>query len=569
MPDDLQALRESIRQLSERLDRVEARLGLTAAEPAEPEQTPSPVGLVSSGFVPAGLPALLGRTLIVFGGGFLLRALTDSGVLPVPAGVVAGLAYAACWLALSHAAGRRDDRLSAAFHGVTAVALAFPLILEATLHFHLVGAAGSGLAILLGGLSALIVASRHRLASVAWLGVGAAVASILTLLVATHDLIPLTLALLALAAGVEALAAPGWISGLRWVVAAAANLAIVILTTVAARDEGLPEGYAPLPTVLVTVTALALPALYVGEASLRTLVRRTPVGWFDILQTVAALVLGFGAAARQLSFAGASTGPLGWAALTLGAACYVASFAVIDRRAGQPAVFYAATTLAALLTLAGGGSVLGRRGFGVACAALGLAGIALGGRFQRETLRVHGVLYLISGGASAGLVAAAHRGLFGGTGPTAGASLGLWGTLSFAAMAAGYFALTLGRPGTGLLSRGPRTLLLACLASITAGLLALWAVRTVAVHWESAARTALTAAARTSVLSALALALAWASRRERMAEARLLVYPILGVAGLKFVLEDLRYGQPLTLFVALAIFGGVLVAVPRLLGRER
>jgi hypothetical protein len=242
MPDDLQALRESVRQLSERLDRVEARLGLTAsAEPAGPEETPSPAGLAPSALVPAGLPALLGRTLIVFGGGFLLRALTDSGALPVPAGVVAGLAYAACWLALSHAAGRRDDRLSAAFHGVTAVALAFPLILEATLRFHLVGAAGSGLAILLGGLSALLVASRHRLASVAWLGVGAAVASILTLLVATRDLIPLTLALLALAAGVEALAAPGWITGLRWLVAAAANLAIVILTPSPRGPKGSPR----------------------------------------------------------------------------------------------------------------------------------------------------------------------------------------------------------------------------------------------------------------------------------------------------------------------------------------
>jgi hypothetical protein len=571
MPDDLQALRESIHQLSERLDRIEARLGWTGpAESAGTQETGAVGGgLASSALMPPGLPALLGRTLIVFGGGFLLRALTDSGTLPVPAGVVAGLAYAACWLALSDAAGRRGDRLSATFHGVAAVALAFPLILEATLRLHLVGARGSGLAVLLGGLFALVVASRHRLGPVAWLGVAAAVASILTLIVATRDLIPLTVALLALAAGVESLAAPGWIAGLRWVMAAAANLAIILVTTIAARDEGLPEGYAALPTVLVTLTALALPALYVGGASLRTLVGRAPVGWFDILQTVAALILGFGAAARQLSVAGASTSPLGWAALTLGAACYVASFAVIDRRAGQPAAFYAATTLAALLTLGGGSAVLGRQGFGLACAALGIAGIALGGRFQRETLRAHGVIYLIAGVTSAGLVAAAYEGLFGEPTHAAAPSLGLWGVSSVGAMAASYIALTFDRPGSGLRSRGPRTVLLACLASIAAGLLALWAVRTVVVHWEVAARPALTAAARTVVLSALAFALAWVSRVQRVAEARLLVYPVLGVAGLKVVLEDLRYGQPLTLFVALAIFGGVLVAVPRLLGRER
>jgi hypothetical protein len=572
MQDDPDRLWEAIRQLRERLDRVEAQLarsGLPEAAGLEEGPTPLEEAVASARLVPPGLLPLLGRTLMVFGGGFLLRAMTDSGTLPIPAGVVAGLAYAAVWLALSHAAAKRGDRSSAAFHGVAAVALALPLIIEATLRFHLMGGLGSGLAVLLSALAALAVASRHRMTLLAWLGTAAAVASSFTLLVGTRDLLPLTLALLALAAAVEGLATPEWIQGLRWVAALGANLAVVLITIIAAREEGLPEGYAPLPTGVVTLTALALPALYVGGASLRTLVGRAPGGWFDLLQTVTALTVGLGSAAHLLSSAGRSTAPLGWASLALGAACYLAAFAVIDRRAAQPAAFYAATTLAALLSLGGGSVVLGRGTFVVACGALGVAGIVLGGRFRRQTLRVHGVVYLIAGAASAGLVASAHDGLLGAPAGSASAGVGLWGALSLCAMAAGYLALTAERPGIGRLSRAPRTVLLASLAAIGAGLAARWVARALALGWDASAQSAITAAARTSVLSVLALVLAWVSRRERAAEARLLVYPVLGLAALKLVFEDLRYGRPLTLFVALAIFGAVLVAVPRLLGRER
>jgi uncharacterized membrane protein len=42
--------------------------------------------------------ALVGRTLIVLGGAFLLRAITESGVVSPSVGVSLGLAYAVTWL---------------------------------------------------------------------------------------------------------------------------------------------------------------------------------------------------------------------------------------------------------------------------------------------------------------------------------------------------------------------------------------------------------------------------------------------------------------------------------------
>ncbi len=49
-------------------------------------------------FDPVALLTLVGRTFVVLGGAYLLRALTESGTLPVTVGVTLGFAYAAIWL---------------------------------------------------------------------------------------------------------------------------------------------------------------------------------------------------------------------------------------------------------------------------------------------------------------------------------------------------------------------------------------------------------------------------------------------------------------------------------------
>ena len=77
------------------------------------------------------------------------------------------------------------------------------------------------------------------------------------------------------------------------------------------------------------------------------------------------------------------------------------------------------------------------------------------------------------------------------------------------------------------------------------------------------------AVARTGVLSALAIALAWLGRRVPILELRWLVYPLLAVTALKFLFEDLAVGRPLTLFLAFMFFGATLILAPRLLKVNR
>jgi hypothetical protein len=77
----------------------------------------------------------------------------------------------------------------------------------------------------------------------------------------------------------------------------------------------------------------------------------------------------------------------------------------------------------------------------------------------------------------------------------------------------------------------------------------------------------LLATERTALLVAGILTIAIASRAAALVEGAWLVYPLLVLTGLKFVLEDLRAGQPGTLFVGFALFGLALIAGPRLCRR--
>ena len=92
----------------------------------------------------ASLATLLGRSFIVFGGAFLLRALTESGKLPGAVGVGLGLLYSLIWLVAADRAAA-SNRVSASFHGVTATLVALPLVWEATARFHLVTPSGGAL----------------------------------------------------------------------------------------------------------------------------------------------------------------------------------------------------------------------------------------------------------------------------------------------------------------------------------------------------------------------------------------------------------------------------------------
>ena len=58
-------------------------------------------------------------------------------------------------------------------------------------------------------------------------------------------------------------------------------------------------------------------------------------------------------------------------------------------------------------------------------------------------------------------------------------------------------------------------------------------------------------------------------RGQWLREASWLVYPVLVLGGLKLLVEDFPAGRPLTLLIALALYGGALVLAPRLARKRK
>jgi hypothetical protein len=145
MKDRVSVLEERIDGLAGALERLEARLrlveerasagavdlGRLTSQPMVTE-TALPAPLALSGPV-----ALLGRTLLALGGGYLIRSTTELEILPGRLVPLLGLVYAMLFVWLADREASRGRTLSAAFFAITTAALALPLLFEATVRFQL------------------------------------------------------------------------------------------------------------------------------------------------------------------------------------------------------------------------------------------------------------------------------------------------------------------------------------------------------------------------------------------------------------------------------------------------
>jgi hypothetical protein len=561
---DLEELQSAVRGLAGELRRLEERVrelegrGLPAVEAsprrAEPAEPPPP-GIA----LPQGTIALAGRTLLVLAGAYVARALTDGRAVPAGVGVALGLAYAVLWQVRADQEARAGRRESAVFHTLASSLIAFPLLWETTARFGLLGARPACAALVGFFALGLVVAWRQGLTVGAWTTTGLTLVTALALLVATHDLLAVFLALLAVAAGLEWLAYHDRCLPLRWAAAVALDGVAFLLAALVTRPEGLPEGYVPLAPAVAARALLALPALYVVSLAARTLRRERPVTFFEAAQGTLAVLLGFGGAWNVLAAHGDSATGLGSLALVLGALCYGAAFAFAERRAGQGRNFSFYSTAGGLLALAGANVLAFGPALPFVLGGLGLAAALFGRRFGRMTLRVHSALFLVAGALETGLVVACVRALAG----QATGSLPALAWVAAVAAAAGWAVLATdpGAPRSGG-GRAPQVLLATLMVFALGKLIqiGLWAV----LGERMMADPGLAAVLRTAVLAALALGLASTARWGTWPELGWLVYPLVALGGAKLLLQDLREGRPATLVASLAIYGAVLVLAPRL-----
>jgi hypothetical protein len=553
----VEELVRAVRDLTARIERLEKREEVGPPPSAPPPGAPREPTAEAPRELEQGMLALLGRTLVVLGGGYLIRAMTDAGVLPPLGGVALGLLYAGFWIAAADRAAAASKRASATFHGIAAGLVAFPLLWETTTRLgFLPPSAAAALLVLAFGV-AVGFAARRRLAVVGWVNAGLALGTAAGLLVATHHLIAAVAGLLAIAAVVEYLALRDLWVGLRWPTAIVVDTAVLVMIWLLTRRAGLPEGYPATPLSAAVALALALPALYWTALAVRTLLRRHAVSAFEVLQGAATLLLGLGGAWRMLRAQAAPTAPIGAAILVTGALGYAVAFAFVERRWGHDRNFYFYSTAGGMLTLLGSRLLLGP-GLAAAWSVLALTVATLARRFDRMTLRFHGALYLCVAAGEAGLVGATWRSFLG-PAPLGEPRPGVEAWLTAAAAVATYAVLALDARGGG---RWRERLPQAIAGATTAGILAGLLMRGLAGF---AASSASLATLRTAVLALIVLGSAWAARRFSLAELGLLVYPLLALGGLKLLMQDLPEGRPLTLFMSLGFYGGALIFGPRLL----
>ena len=548
---EVAALRGDLLRLDERVARLEALAASPAqagsAGDAEDRDEEAVEAIVAApGGLAGALPTELmhaGRLLLVLAGAFLLRAATEGGRLPRPLGVALGLAYALAWLAAALRSGRRGDDAGAAFHAASTLAIACPLVWEATTRFAILTPAAGTLAFAGVIAAAFAVAWRQRTAAAAWLVVGSAAATGLALAAGTGRAAPQAAILVGLGAASLALArARGW-----WAVAtaaaAAADLAVASLTGIAIlAPAGVPARVAlPVQLALLLVHPLAAMALArAGEPLRRSL----------LVQVAAAVVVGGGGALLLAGRAGgvpaAVTGAL---FVLLGASAEATALRVAaagDRAAGR--LFLAAATA---LLLGGTALLLPLPALAWAVLAVGLA---IGGvRTAAPGVPLQAALVAAAALAGSGAASRATAALL-----LATAAPAPWPLAAVVApLAAAGCLLALARsPAHREPPRAAEALLLALLAWIGSGAVS---DGVTALLPGLAADPGLRAATATWVLAAAGALLARLGRLPRLAVASRLVYPWLLAMAVQLLAVDLPHGRPLTLFLALAALGAALL----------
>lgn len=493
------------------------------------------------------LVPLFGWGLMGIAGAYLLRALTELGFVPGALGAGLGIAYAASWLLLAaHRAAERP--VYSIVHGLTAALIMAPMLWEMTVKFHLLsGVLASAVAVCFT-VFGLAIGWRRNLTAIAWIATLAGLFTATALFRETHDATVWAVTILVVAAATEFSACRDHWLGLRWVVALAADSAVLMVMLLALRTPDASQVVAAPAMGALLGLQIALLTIYLSSTIDRTLLRRLNITGFEIGQSAVAFVISIGGALQVTRDGQAGALSVGLFCLLGGAACYLVSFASLDHQDGRSRNFYTYSTFAILLIVAGCGVLLKENLLVVVWAVLAVAMLLTGILRSRNTLRVHAGVYLVLAVAVSQLIPLALDRIIR-TNESAPPALS-GGYLLALAGAALCYAVVVARRGK-LVD-----------ASVAASV-ACWGLLGVAAGWMDAAPL------RTAMVTALAIVAAWAGSRWSRRELLWLAYPLMALAGLKLVLEDLQLGRSLTLFASLIFFGGGLIVLPRLVKHRR
>ena len=564
MPPGELSSRTELEQLGERISDLERRISAlerpaevpslrakTAAHPAEPLLSPH-----SGAAEPQpqlNVVAVLGASVLGIAGAYGLRAVAESRVLPSSVAVALALLYAVAWLVWA-ARPHILNGIRRNCYATTSALILTPLLWEATVRFQMIAPAASAAVLVAFAALAIALAWRTQHASLAWMGILTAVITEMILMVATRALPSFATALLAIAFLIEVTALRGRWPGLRTVVAAAADFAVLVTVLILGNTAAIPSDYQVVRPAGIVALAGTLFAIYAGSVSIRSLAFRLKIGAFEMSQLVAAISLASWAVLRVTK--GNGRGPLGAAFFVAGAACYFVAFGVLARHREWPNFYFYAACAVALVT-AGSFFALSPAPLVIWLCLAAVLATALGVYSRSPALHLHGVVYLGAASIASGLLAYAARAL-------ARDYPGLPGALPIiAAIAALACMAMISRYRGERLAERCLRLLPAVLAVYAIAALAAAALVWTAAHATAPTRPQL-AVIRTIVTCAAALVLAFIGARWNRRELVWIAYAIAVLGSVKLVFEDLRFDTSQSLAASLLMYGAVLILIPRL-----
>ena len=535
----VERLEGAVEELSHRLERMErggcAEIGDGRAEkiiPAHP--LPSPLSALPS--QDASLFSLAGTSILILAGAYVVRALTENGVLPHVGGVIAGVVYAAVWIFIADRAARKGRSRAALFHAATASAIAFPLVWETTVRFKFVSAAFGASVAAFMGLVLVAVAWRDRQQSIAWIGGIGSIATALSIATPLALIPPLLAGSLVGAATLFVAMDCGW-TFVSWPAA-------ILTNTLAVMAIGWPllQGRLTNPGELV-IALVAFAVVWLGAIVHRRVGYAEDPSLFDVCESALLVLIGFGGAAFVSILHHEAESLLGVFLLLVATAAAVTSLTEL-RTATSNFRAWAGALGAFALAL---GTFLLLRDLTKSALAWAIFGVVAGELARRRksvSLAVQSAAWIVLSALTGGVTLSLFEALI-------GRNILLHPTGIAIAVAA---VVVLAR----VEERFARGIALGVAAAGAFGCVVYAAVRLI----QPAGPMGL-ALIRTATLAGLAVSLALLARFSWAAGAIGLARSVLVVGGLQLLIEDVRIGSALMLVAAFAAYGGAMLVVGR------
>ena len=557
-------MKDRIAKLEARLARVEDRLSVlegeqpvrVAADDTPPESSAAHSLVVSA-------PTHIGHTLLIFGGAYLLRAITDFEFVPTGIGISMGATYALFWLYMAYRKSAVDvQRTTAAILGALSIVLIMPLLVEATQHFKLLSGPQSATALAVYCALALGVGLKRNLRTLVWLATAGCIVTGLGIMMVSHSAYVVATILILLGLATLWIAyLKDWL-GLQWLGAVGANGVVLGLVGLSTTDQW------PIEPETAAVFATFLLLTYLVSFVYRTHGSGHSVAFFEPMQALAASAIAFIATMMAEQAGQFGLGLMAILSIVVGGSAYALAFSPETRRLrGRNFFFY--STLGLLYVLAGSGLMLPYNAAAILWALLAVMMAVLSGRTGRVALSLQCTLLLFAAGIYSGILATGLQALAGDAGPGWPGLLGTHVTVALATVACLFIPVAQQSERWGKLAGLPQLIVLALAVWEVGGLIVVVMAPLLAGAAGEAPVLSVLASLRTAVLSLAAATLAISSRHWRWPEARWLAYPLLILVAIKLFAEDFPHGNAASLFVSLAFVGSAVLLAAKVIKREK